>query len=96
MPARTPSICDAGVMPLYDFRCRACGAVFEARADVGGLAPCEACGSADVERVVSGFAGPFTVRPRGAAAKRADAARRVRAEQRHERRAGGEPGPPRA
>jgi len=72
-------------MPLYDFLCRACGTVFEARAPIGELAPCESCGSADVERLLSGFAGPFTVAPRGAAAKRSDDSRRTREQQRQER-----------
>jgi putative FmdB family regulatory protein len=72
-------------MPLYDFRCRACHAEFEARAALGELAPCEKCGSADVERVLSGFAGPFTVARRGVAAKRSDESRRAREEKRQER-----------
>jgi putative FmdB family regulatory protein len=72
-------------MPLYDFRCRACRTEFEARAALGELAPCQRCGSGDVERVLSGFAGPFTVAPRGAAAKRSDDGRRARGQQRHER-----------
>jgi putative FmdB family regulatory protein len=72
-------------MPLYDFHCRACGTVFEARAPIGELAPCESCGSADVERLFSGFAGPFTIAPRGTAAKRSDDSRRTREQQRQER-----------
>jgi putative FmdB family regulatory protein len=72
-------------MPLYDFVCRACHTEFEARAALGELAPCENCGSTDVERVLSGFAGPFTVAPRGAAAKRSDDSRRAREQQRQER-----------
>jgi len=69
-------------MPLYDFGCRACGASFEQRTGVSDLPSCPECGSAHVERVPSTFAGPFTIRPRGAAARRSDAARRVREEQR--------------
>jgi putative FmdB family regulatory protein len=72
-------------MPLYDFLCHACGTEFEARAPIGQLAPCASCGSTDVKRVLSGFAGPFTVAPRGAAAKRSDDSRRVREQQRQER-----------
>jgi len=72
-------------MPLYDFHCRACGTVFEARAAIGELAACERCGSADVERLLSGFAGPFTIAARGAAAKRSDDSRRTREQQRQER-----------
>jgi putative FmdB family regulatory protein len=72
-------------MPLYDFRCRVCHTEFEARAALGELVPCENCGSADVERVLSGFAGPFTVARRGVAAKRSDESRRAREQQRQER-----------
>jgi putative FmdB family regulatory protein len=72
-------------MPVYDFRCRTCGTTFEARAALGATAPCESCGSTDVERLLSGFAGPFTVAARGAVAKRSDDSRRVREEQRRER-----------
>jgi putative FmdB family regulatory protein len=73
-------------MPLYDFRCRACGERFETRAPHDELPPCPACGSPDAERVPAAFAGPFTVGLRGAAARRSDATRRVREEQRRERR----------
>lgn len=72
-------------MPLYDFRCPACDERFEARAGADELPPCPRCG-APVERVVSGFAGPFTVGLRGGDARRSDAARRARVEQRRERR----------
>ena len=74
-------------MPLYDFRCRACDTRFEARAPHDELPPCPACGSADTERVPSAFAGPFSVAMRGAAARRSNATRRVREEQRQERKA---------
>ena len=74
-------------MPLYDFRCRACGHEFEAMAPVGGTAACPECGTADAERRLTAFAGPFTIRPRGIKAKRADAERRVKEEQRLERKA---------
>jgi putative FmdB family regulatory protein len=74
-------------MPLYDFRCRACGERFEAFAPRGQSAPCPTCGAPDAERVFSSFAGPFTVAPRGVAARRSNARRRVREELRAERRA---------
>ncbi len=89
-------------MPLYDFRCKECGVRFEARAPVGELPTCPDCSSAETERLLSPFAGPFTVAPRGLAARRSDAQRRVREEQRQERREdrkrkrseGGESAPP--
>jgi putative FmdB family regulatory protein len=81
-------------MPLYDFRCRSCGDTFEARTSVDEHPRCPGCGAAHTERQLSGFAGPFTVGLRGAAARRSNAIRRAREEQRRERRAnrGGQPG----
>jgi putative FmdB family regulatory protein len=73
-------------MPLYDFACPECENRFEARVDPDLCPPCPACGAARTERVYTAFAGPFTIRPRGVAAKRADATRRTREELRRERR----------
>jgi putative FmdB family regulatory protein len=74
-------------MPLYDFRCKACGERFEARVSYDEPASCPACAAPEAERLLSPVAGPFTVgRLRGVAAKRADDTRRVREEQRGERR----------
>ena len=42
-------------MPIYDFRCRACGHEFEALVPVSGTAACPSCSAADVERLVSAF-----------------------------------------
>lgn len=73
-------------MPLYDFHCRACGASFEDYTRADEQAPaCPACASADTERVLTGFAGPFTLRPQGGDARRADAQRRAREDQKKER-----------
>ena len=74
-------------MPLYDFRCAGCGERFEARVAHGEQPPCPACGQRDGERMLSGFAGPFTVGMRGYAARRSDAKRAAREEQRRERAA---------
>lgn len=56
-------------MPLYDFRCRACGHEFEAlvRPPANDVS-CPACGQADVERMLSAFA-VSTDERRSAAAK---------------------------
>jgi len=50
-------------MPLYDFRCRACGAEFEALVRPPQAPACSACASADLERLLSGFS--FSVRSGG-------------------------------
>jgi putative FmdB family regulatory protein len=73
-------------MPLYDFRCQSCQARFESRTRSDELAPCPQCGSGETERLLSPFAGPFTVAPRGIAARRSNDSRRIREEQRLERR----------
>jgi putative FmdB family regulatory protein len=74
-------------MPLYDFRCGNCGEQFEELVSASELPPCPACGAPDPERLLGSFAGPFTIGLRGAAARRSNAARRVREEQRREARA---------
>lgn len=74
-------------MPLYDFACEECGNRFEERTGMQDPPPaCPACGGERVRRVLAPFAGPFTIRPRGLEAKRSDAGRRAREEQRAERR----------
>jgi putative FmdB family regulatory protein len=42
-------------MPLFDFRCRACGQEFEALVRPGHSPACS-CGSNDLEQLASGFA----------------------------------------
>jgi putative FmdB family regulatory protein len=74
-------------MPLYDFRCAGCAEVFELQVAYGALPPCPACGHTETERVMSPFAGPFTVGMRGHAAKQSNAKRAVREEQRAQRKA---------
>jgi putative FmdB family regulatory protein len=73
-------------VPLYDFVCRACGERFEARTSPDETAACPKCGAAEAQRQLSGFAGPFTVGLRGAAARRSNSRRQAREEQRRERR----------
>jgi putative FmdB family regulatory protein len=72
-------------MPLYDFHCEACGSTFEelTRADAPAP-PCPACGSADVQRKLGSFAGPFTIGLRGGEARRSNAVRKAREERRQE------------
>ena len=72
-------------MPLYDFECRACGERFEELvAHVDLLPPCPACGAAEVQRLLSPIAPPLRIGLRGADARRSNATRRAREEQRRE------------
>ncbi|MGO9753616.1 MAG: FmdB family zinc ribbon protein [Solirubrobacteraceae bacterium] len=73
-------------MPLYDFACENCGERFEERTGETDRPPCPRCGAARATRVPAAFAGPFTTRPYGLAAKRSQAARSAREEQRREQR----------
>ncbi len=43
-------------MPLYDFRCRACGRQFEALVFGNDRPSCPACGGSDLEKLPSTFA----------------------------------------
>ncbi|HWF55890.1 MAG TPA: zinc ribbon domain-containing protein [Solirubrobacteraceae bacterium] len=74
-------------MPLYDFHCLACDCRFEAQVPYGELPSCPECGAARTEKLLAPFAGPFTVGVRGYAAKKSDATRAAREEQRAERKA---------
>jgi putative FmdB family regulatory protein len=58
-------------VPLYDFRCRACGEEFEALVRPPHQPACPSCAGADLERLLSGFS--FSVRSDGlsTAARRA-------------------------
>jgi putative FmdB family regulatory protein len=50
-------------MPLYDFRCKGCGAEFEALVRPPAAPACPACEGADLERLQSSFS--FSVRSEG-------------------------------
>ncbi len=71
-------------MPLYDFRCGACGTRFEELVRQDEVPACPTCGAPDSQRLLGTFAGPFSVGLRGAEARRSNAARGVREEQRQE------------
>jgi putative FmdB family regulatory protein len=74
-------------MPLYDFHCTSCDERFEAQVPYGELPPCPVCGASGTERLMSAFAGPYLTSMRGLRAKRSNATRAVREEQRAERKA---------
>lgn len=40
-------------MPIYDFKCRQCGNVFDELVKVGQTPDCPSCGGNDLERLVS-------------------------------------------
>jgi putative FmdB family regulatory protein len=67
-------------MPLYDFKCRACGHEFEALVRPSHDPACPSCGSADLERLLTGAG--FSVRAGGLSA----AARRAVQKQQHQQR----------
>ena len=56
-------------MPMYEFRCRACGEVFEEllKRDDAGAPACPKCGAADTERCITAPAplktGAFPFKP---------------------------------
>ena len=50
-------------MPLFDFRCRACGGTFEALVRPPADPACPACQSTNLERLITGFS--FSVRSGG-------------------------------
>jgi putative FmdB family regulatory protein len=74
-------------MPLYEFECRACGRRFEELVTATREPVCPACGELEPDRLLSNISPPPKVGLRGAEARRSDAVRRAREEQRQERRA---------
>lgn len=73
-------------MPLYDFRCEACGEAFEEMVPVGALAPCPECGSEATKREFSppAIAGR-RLQVTGSEAARSESQRREREAGRSER-----------
>jgi len=60
-------------MPLYDYRCTACGHAFERLVRSGETPPCPSCGAAAAERLLSRPAAPGTSAAIIAAGRRAAA-----------------------
>jgi putative FmdB family regulatory protein len=71
-------------VPRYDFECRACGGRFEALVAVSEQPACPSCGAPDPNRLFSPIAGALKTGLRGAAARRSNATRQAREEQRRE------------
>jgi putative FmdB family regulatory protein len=74
-------------MPLHDFRCRACGHVFEALVRSGWTTACAACGSEDLERLPSTFAVSSDTSRRASVQAARSKAEQARAGRRHEEHA---------
>ena len=74
-------------MPLFEYECQTCGTRFEELVMNGDTPPCPACGAADPQRLYSNVSPPPRMGLRGLAARRSNAVRRAREEQRQERRA---------
>jgi putative FmdB family regulatory protein len=74
-------------MPLYEFECRACGRRFEELVTASQKPLCPACGQPEPDRLLSNISPPPKMGLRGAEARRSDAVRLAREEQRQARRA---------
>jgi putative FmdB family regulatory protein len=73
-------------MPLYEFDCPDCGALFEELVPAGGTPACPACGGERVRRAFSPIAPPrLPVGLHGKAAKESNARRAEREAQKNER-----------
>jgi len=76
-----------GVMPLYEYRCRACSHEFEQIVKLGETPPCPACGAEGPERLFSRSVTVSTTRTRNRSLAAARAkGRAVRLEKEHAQR----------
>jgi putative FmdB family regulatory protein len=71
-------------VPRYDFKCGTCGAQFEALVAMSEQPACTRCGAPDPVRLFSPIAGPLKTGLRGVAARRSNATRQAREDQRRE------------
>ncbi len=72
-------------MPIYEFECEGCGAVFEELVAAGGAAvACPKCGAERTRRLMSRVSPPGRV-PRGAAVRSDESRRREREAARQDR-----------
>jgi putative FmdB family regulatory protein len=74
-------------MPLFEYECDSCGTRFEELVMDSETPACPACGANGPRRLYSSVSPPPKVGLRGLAARRSNAVRRAREEQRQERRA---------
>ena len=71
-------------MPIYEFECEACGAVFEELVAAGAAAPCPECGAERTRRLMSAVSPPGRT-PRGAAVRSDESRRREKVAAREQR-----------
>jgi putative FmdB family regulatory protein len=71
-------------MPIYDFECEECGALFEELMAATDSAACPACGSERTRRLYSPVSPPGR-QPRGAAVRSGESRRREREAARQDR-----------
>lgn len=71
-------------MPIYEFECEACGAVFEELVAAGSAAPCPECGAEQTRRLMSTVSPPGRM-PRGAAVRSDESRRREKVAAREQR-----------
>jgi len=83
-------------LPIYEFECEGCGAVFEELVAAGAAMPCPECGSERTRRLMSTVSPPGRM-PRGAGVRsdesrrgEREAARQDRLSESRKRRAAGE------
>jgi len=83
------SAVESRLVPLYDFRCRACASTFEALVRPNHPPVCPSCSSPDLERLATGFAvsvrsGGLSAAARRAVQKQQNQQRRDQAAYQHE------------
>jgi putative FmdB family regulatory protein len=71
-------------MPIYEFECEGCGAVFEELVAAGAAVPCPVCGSERTRRLMSTVSPPGRL-PRGAGVRSDESRRREREAARQDR-----------
>jgi putative FmdB family regulatory protein len=70
-------------MPIYDFKCRACGCIFEELVKLGYTPDCPECGGNDLATLISLPAISTETSRKRSAGKARERADRVRKEQKH-------------
>ena len=71
-------------MPIYEFECEGCGAVFEELVAAGATVPCPQCGADGARRLMSTVSPPGRT-PRGAAVRSDESRRREKVAAREQR-----------